>query len=78
MGRFAHLVDSPSSMKGFKALYQIPRGISLWYYPSGGWIDLRREGEVVIPMIAFIEEGMRLPMERVTRDYLITYRICPH
>ena len=77
MGRFAHLVDSPSSIEGFKALYQIPWGVSLRYYPLGGWIDLKREGEVVIPMIAFIEEGMRLPMEWVTRDYLITYRICP-
>ena len=29
-------------------------------------------------MIAFIEGGMRLPMGRVTRDYMITHRICPH
>ena len=29
-------------------------------------------------MIAFIEEGMTLPMGRVTRDYLINYRLCPH
>ena len=36
------------------------------------------EGELVIPMIVFIEGGMRLPMGKVTRDYLIAYRICPH
>ena len=29
-------------------------------------------------MIAFIEGEMRLPMSRVTRDYLIAHRICPH
>ena len=29
-------------------------------------------------MIAFIEGGMTLPISRVTRDYLITYRLCPH
>ena len=29
-------------------------------------------------MIAFIEEGMTLPMGRVTQDYLINYRLCPH
>ena len=29
-------------------------------------------------MIAFIEGVMRLPMGRVTRDYLIAHRICPH
>ena len=29
-------------------------------------------------MIAFIEGGMTLPMCRVTQDYLINYRLCPH
>ena len=29
-------------------------------------------------MIAFIEGGMTLLMGRVTRDYLITHRLCPH
>jgi len=29
-------------------------------------------------MIAFIEGGMRLPMGRVTRDFLIAHRICHH
>ena len=36
------------------------------------------EGEVVIPMIAFIEEGMTIPMGRVTRDYLINHRLTPY
>ena len=39
---------------------------------------LQKGGEVVIPMIAFIEGVMRLPMGRATRDYLIAHRICPH
>ena len=30
----------------------------------------RKVGEVVIPMIAFIEGGMIVPMGRITRDYL--------
>ena len=34
--------------------------------------------EVVIPMIAFIEGGMTLPMGRVTRDYLRNHMLCPH
>ena len=29
-------------------------------------------------MIAFIEGGMTLSMGRITWDYLIIYRICPH
>ena len=78
MGRFAYLVDIPEGIEGFKALYQIPRGISLQYCPPGGWIDLKKEEEVVISMIAFIEGGMRLPMRKVTRDYLIAHKIYLH
>ena len=29
-------------------------------------------------MIAFIEGGMTLPMGKITRDYLIAHRLCPH
>ena len=35
-------------------------------------------GEVVIPMIAFIQGGMTLPMCRITRDYLFHHRLTPH
>jgi len=38
----------------------------------------RKVGEVVIPMIAFIEGGMTLPIGRITRDYLLNHRLCPH
>ena len=31
----------------------------------------------MIPIIAFIEGGMRIPMSRVTRDYLIAHRLSP-
>jgi len=78
MGRFAHLVDSPTGMEGFKALNHIPQGASLQYCLLGGWIDLRKEREVVIPIIALIEGGIRLPMGRVSKDYLLAHRICPH
>ena len=78
MGRFAHLVDTPAGMEGFRALYHIPQGASLRYCPLSEWYTFKKEGEVVIPMIAFIEGGMRLPMGRVTKDYLIAYSICPY
>ena len=35
-------------------------------------------GEVIIPIIAFIEGGMTLPMGRIIKDYLINHRLCPH
>ena len=55
MGRFTHLVDFPTGMEGFRALYHIPRDVSQRYYSSSEWLTHRNEGEVIIPMIAFIE-----------------------
>ena len=77
IGRFAYLVDTPESTESFKAQYQIPPGVSIRYCKHGEWHALRQEGEVVIPMITFIEGGMRIPMGRVTGDYLIAYRLTP-
>ena len=60
------------------AKYHIPQGVALWYC-APNWIVIdRNEGKVVIPMITFIEGRMTLSMGRVTRDYLINYRLCPH
>ena len=65
-------------MEGFKALYHIPQGVSLQYCLLGEWLTHKREREVVISMIAFRERGMRLPMGKVTRDFLIAHRIYLH
>ena len=48
------------------------------HYTTEG-VELKRKvGDVVIPMIAFIEEGMTVPMGRITRDYLHAHRLYPH
>ena len=78
MGRFKHLVESPASIEGFRAKYHIPQGVALQYYAPDQILTHKEEGEVVIPMITFIEGGMTLPMSRVTRDYLINHKLCPH
>ena len=38
----------------------------------------REMGQVVIHMIAFIEDGMMLPMGRITKAYLLNHRLTPH
>ena len=77
MGRLAYLVDSVENIEHFKAQYRIPPGVSVRYCKQGDWHTDRQEGEVVIPMIAFIERGMRIPMGTVTRDYLRAHRLAP-
>ena len=77
MDRFAYLVDFPEDIESFKAQYRIPPWVSISYCKQGGWHTDRQGEEVVIPMIAFIEGGMRIPMGKVTRDYLIAHRLSP-
>ena len=75
MVRFAYLVDFAKSIESFKAQYRIPFGVSVRYCKEGGWHTDRQEGEMLIPMIAFIEGGMRIPIGTITRDYLRVYRL---
>ena len=78
MGRFASLVDSPLKIELFKQKYHIPQEVGLRYCFIEQIATDREMGEVIIPMIAFIEGGMTLTMGRITRDYVITHRLCPH
>ena len=55
MGRFKDLVDTSVAMEAFRAKYHIPQGVVLQYCPPEGVLIDRDVGEVVIPMIAFIE-----------------------
>ena len=75
MGRFKCLVESEEDRERFKAKYRIPPIVGMRYATQGEWIDDRKTGEVVIPMIAFIEEGMTIPMGNITRNYLRFFRL---
>ena len=64
-------------MEKFVTDYKIPNNVGLRYYKEGDWYTMRREGEAVIPIIAFLEGGMRLPVRPVVRDYLRHFRLVP-
>ena len=50
----------------------------LEYCPLDRVLTDRDVGQVIIPMITFIEGGMILPMRRITRDYLLNHRLTPY
>ena len=77
MGRFKKLVESEEAMENFVANYKIPSNVGLRDRKEGDWHIMRRDGEVVIPIIAFLEGGMRLPIRPVIRDYLRHFRLAP-
>ena len=77
MGRFKYLVDSPSQIEKFRATYRIPQEVGLKYCPTEGLLTDREVGEIIIPIIAFLEGGMTIPMGPVTRSYLTAHRLSP-
>ena len=77
MGRFRCLVESEADRERFRAKYKIPPTVGMIYVVEGEWVGDRKEVEVVIPMIAFIEGGMTIPMGNITRNYLRFFRLSP-
>ena len=77
MGKFKRLVDSEEGMESFRTKYRIPPIVGMRYAAQGEWVDARKTGEVVIPMIVFIEGGMTIPMGTVIRNYLRFFRLSP-
>ena len=65
-------------MAAFRAKYRILDNVELQHCELGEWLVINKPPRaVVIPMIAFIEGGMEIPMGRVTRDFLINFRLSP-
>ena len=77
MGRFKSLIESKDGIEKFKADYGILPSVGLRYCKEGEWHFLRQGGEVVIPMIAFIEGGVRILIRPVMRNYLRFVRLTP-
>ena len=71
-------MDTAEAKAVFRVQYRIPNSVEIQHCEEGEWLVLNRPLEsVVILMIAFIEGEMELPIGRVTRDYLINYRLTP-
>lgn len=77
MGKFKSLVESEEGMRSFRAKYRIPPIVGMRYAAQGEWVSERKTREVVIPMIAFIEGEMTIPMGTITRNYLRFFKLSP-
>ena len=77
MVRFKHLVNSEEGMKNFRTKCNILPNVGVRYTAHGEWFDERKTGEVVIPMIVFIEGGMTILIGTLTRNFLRFFRLSP-
>ena len=78
MGKFKCLVDSEEGIEKFRAKYKIPPRVGIKYATQRELVDDRKSGEMVIPMIAFIEGGMTIPMGTSLRTFLGFLGCLPH
>ena len=77
MDRFKKLVESEEAMEKFVADYKVLDTVGLRYCGEGELSIRRKEGEVAIPIIAFLEGGMRIPIGPVMKDYLKHFGLSP-
>ena len=70
-------MDSEEGMNSFRIKYNIPLHVGVRYAAQGEWLDERKIGELIIPMIAFIEGGMIIPMGTLTRNFRSYFRLSP-
>ena len=70
-------MDSEEGMKSFRIKYNIPPHVGIRYAAQGEWFNERKTGEVVIPMIAFIEGGMTILMGTLIKNFLSFFRLSP-
>uniref|UniRef100_A0A2N9GJ11 Transposase (putative) gypsy type domain-containing protein n=1 Tax=Fagus sylvatica TaxID=28930 RepID=A0A2N9GJ11_FAGSY len=76
MGKFAKLVDTEEKIVEFKKRYGIPEDVHIRYVPYGD-LALVLNQDLVLPMVAIIEGGVRIPMHTFLLQFLAHFRLAP-
>ena len=75
MGKFKSLVDT--RLEAFRRAYGIFDDVRVSYCPDKE-VDFRKGIEtVIIPLVSFLEEGVRIPMSKLLINFLRKFKICP-
>uniref|UniRef100_A0A2N9IHI8 Transposase (putative) gypsy type domain-containing protein n=1 Tax=Fagus sylvatica TaxID=28930 RepID=A0A2N9IHI8_FAGSY len=76
MGKFAKLVDTEEKIVQFKSRYGIPEDVHIRYVPYGDLALLQRQ-DLVLPIVAIVEGGVRIPMHTFLLRFLTHFRLNP-
>ena len=75
-GKLSRYVNTPEAMAMFRHLYEIPNNVGLRYVH---WSDALppSAGELLIPVVAVVEGGVRFPMDPLLVDFLNYFSLSP-
>jgi hypothetical protein len=76
MGKFAKLVNTEEKIVEFKKRYRIPEDVHIRYVPYGD-LALVLYQDLVLPMVAIVEGGVRIPMHTFLLRFLAHFRLSP-
>ena len=77
MGKFKPMVDTHESLRKFRRKYNFPEDVEVRYCPKSETILSKGEGRVVIPLVAIVEGGFRIPMSDLLTNFLRHFKVCP-
>ena len=67
---------TPERLAEFRKTYNIPDDVEVRYCLESEVILLRREDRVVIPIVAVVEGGVRIPMSDLLTNFLRHFKVC--
>ena len=71
------MVDMPEILTEFKRVYGIPENVKVRYCPKSEVVFSRGEGRVIIPLVMFVEGGVRIPMSKLLTNFLKHFKVFP-
>uniref|UniRef100_A0A2N9HLT5 Uncharacterized protein n=1 Tax=Fagus sylvatica TaxID=28930 RepID=A0A2N9HLT5_FAGSY len=75
-GKLARYVNTPEAMERFRRHYGVPDDVYLEYRFWENAIT-GEHGDLIIPLVAIIEGGVRFPIDPLLADFLDYFRISP-
>ena len=71
------MVNTPKSFRKFRRKYNFLEDVELEYCPEFEAILSRGEVKVVIPLVAIVKGGVRIPMSDLVTNFLRHFKIFP-